>query len=258
MNQQYSYNEKIFDEWNEKSAYLLGWLATDGCVQYIPNKRYGLRWELADLDAVETIRDILESDHPIHERNPGTGKLYSLYIRGKYISQRAMNLGIPPRKTHSLKFPPVPKKVMRHFLRGVFDGDGSAFLLNRKEGKVLGTKFCGASKAFIEEIGNVLKNEIGLIPKIYEDKENFWTLKYGATESFALLKYLYEDCEYFLKRKKDILGEAFILNAGNRVAKCKRCGEKIVRVSNRQKWCKECKIVVVREQDRKRRRTHDK
>lgn len=259
MNQQYVYNKKIFDSWNEKSAYLLGWLATDGCVQYVPNKRYGLRWELSDLDAIEMIKDILDSDYPIHKRNPGSGNLYSLYIRGKYITQRAINLGISPKKSLTLKFPPVPKKQIKHFLRGVFDGDGSAFFLNRKEGKVLGTKFCGASKEFIQKIGEILREELEIIPKIYsENNDSFWTLRYGASESISLLKYLYEDCQYFLKRKQEILDEALRINAGNKVATCNRCGKEIVRVSNRQKWCKDCKIVVVREQDRKRRRTHDK
>ena len=257
MNKIHQYNERIFDSWTEESAYLLGWLITDGCVQYVPNKRYGLRWELADKDAVEMIRDILQATNNIYDRPKDTVNLYSIYIRGEYITRRVMNLGISPRKTHTIKFPPVPLCVMRHFIRGIMDGDGSVMLLNKKYGKQLSTKFCSASKDFINELGNVLRRELGLIPKIYEEQPGFYVLKYGANESFALLKYLYDDCKYYLARKRDKFMEASNIKCGSRVSTCMRCGKEIVRTSNRQKWCNKCNTAVMRERDRKRHRTHD-
>lgn len=253
MLMRHKYNENLFDTWTEESAYALGWLATDGCVQYVPGERYGIRWELTDLDAIKTLLSIFSATNGVYTRETGGKPLYSIYLRGQHIVRRVMDLGITPRKTHSLKYPPVPKELHRHFIRGVLDGDGSVLILNKSNGgKQLTMKICGASKEFLESIGKILSDELEVITKIYEEQPGFYVLRYGAKESFSILRYLYHDATVFLQRKFDRYQEAINISAGNSIAQCKRCGIDIVRVSNRQKWCAKCRRIVVHERDNKR------
>lgn len=253
MNKLYDTNPDFFKSWSEGMAYILGWIATDGCIQYVPKKRYGLRFELADKEPLLLFKEIMNLDHPIHE-NKERGH-YSLYIRDKKLVKSIIDIGITPNKTFTLQPLAIPQEYMPHFIRGVFDGDGSVFILNRRNGdKTLGSKILMASKEFIQWLGDTLRDELGLIPKIYQDKGRYYALRYGAKESMALYKYMYDDAKYYLTRKRKVFEEAHEFKYGLGIAPCKRCGKEIVRTSNRQKWCNNCKKVVVKEQDLKKRR----
>jgi intein/homing endonuclease len=117
--------------------------------------------------------------------------------------------------------PDIQSEYRKDFVRGYFDGDGSAFLLARKkESNLLGTSFASASKIFLEQIGDILKEDIGLVPKIYKYifKNDKWAdsykLRYGALESVALYHYMYNhNPEIFLNRKK-IIFEQWISERG--------------------------------------------
>jgi intein/homing endonuclease len=249
MNQQFTVNENFFKTWTEKSAYVLGWIVSDGCINYIPKKKYEIRFELKDFDAIRLIRQLMDSNHPIHKRQDKNSVLYGLFINNKKLVKQLLDLGITPNKTYRLHFPKIPHEYKKHFIRGFFDGDGSAFLLNKtKNRKQLNSMFCSVSKEFLKEIGEFLREEIDLIPKIYKEKENFYKLRYGGKESVALYKYLYEQAHFYLKRKKEIFEQGMELKAGTGIANCKRCGKEIVRVSSRTKWCGDCKKVVQKEQ----------
>ena len=89
-------------------------------------------------------------------------------------------------------------------------------------------------------------------PKIYEDKPNFYKLVYGAQESYALYKFMYENTTNYLKRKKDIFEQAIEIKAGIGLTNCTRCGKEFVKTGKVQKYCRDCKKEVVRENDRKR------
>lgn len=63
-------------------------------------------------------------------------KKYSLQITSNILSNALSNLGAVPNKSLILKFPTfkqVPEKLMPHFIRGYFDGDGSVWNGKRKK-----------------------------------------------------------------------------------------------------------------------------
>ncbi|OXB94766.1 LAGLIDADG family homing endonuclease [Parageobacillus galactosidasius] len=253
MNKKYQVNENFFKTWTEESAYILGWIMSDGCINYIPQKKYEIRFELADLEAIQKIRKAMGSNHPIRERNDKGSKLYGLYINSKKLVKQLLDLGVHPNKAKRLNWPNIPKEYEKDFIRGFFDGDGSVRINNKKNNRKQLTSFFGSiCKPFLEKLGQVLRDEIELIPKIYEDTPGFYKLHYGGKESHALYRYMYKDATIYLNRKKEKFEEAIEIKAGIGLAKCKRCGEEIVRTSNRQKWCADCKKEVLREQWRKK------
>ena len=68
--------------------------------------------------------------------------------------------GIVPRKTYVMThLPSIPHALMRHFLRGYIDADGS-FSIRAKEGVIFGV---GAfNKEIVEEIQSWFVEEIGV------------------------------------------------------------------------------------------------
>lgn len=254
MYKKYTVNEDFFNikRINEKSAYVLGWLMSDGCIQFIPNKKYCIRFDLKDYDILELIRDLLESNHPI--RTTKNRNTYQLIIDSKKLVRQLLDLGITPNKTYKLKLPQIEYSLYKHLIRGYFDGDGSVRInLKKNNVKQLTSYICSVNKEFLASIGEIIKNNTGNTIKIYEEKPGFYKLFYGAKESFAFYKYMYDDTEMYLKRKKQIFDEAIEIKAGIGLMNCSKCGKEIVRTSGRMKYCKNCLHEVLKERDRKRR-----
>ena len=126
-------NDKFFDEFNEKSSYILGFIFADGNIAWNPEKGYySLTITASEKDKVhlEKIRNLLESTKPLLY-SPKT-RSYRLIANNKKLCRKLMRLGVIPRKSLTLKFPDIPNEHFRHFLRGIIDGDGSIGYQNRK------------------------------------------------------------------------------------------------------------------------------
>ncbi len=84
-----------------------------------------------DINVLEYIKKCLKTDRPVSIiRNDYRG----LYLSSKLISENLSNLGCVQAKTFKLKFPDfLSEELMSHFIRGYFDGDGSAYQSNRTE-----------------------------------------------------------------------------------------------------------------------------
>lgn len=251
INKKYKINENFFKTITRESAYVLGWVASDGCIQYIPNKKYSLRFELKDYDILTTIKDLMKTNIPIRKREEKN--TYLLVINNKKIIKSLLDLNMTPNKTYKLQMPHIDKKYYPDFIRGYFDGDGSVYLnKHNKNAPQLVSYICSVNKNFLKAIGNYLREEIDIIPKIHEESPGFYKLKYGAKESYAFYKLIYNDTDLYLKRKKDIFDNAIEIKAGIGLMNCKRCGKEIIRTSGRKRYCSECKKIVLQENERKR------
>ena len=109
---------------SEEKAYWLGFLYADGYISFSENK---IELSLAEKDVhhIEKFRDFLGINNRICYR-PSV-KAYRLSFRSDKCKQDLINQGCTPRKSLTLKFPTskqVPYELIRHFIRGYFDGDG--------------------------------------------------------------------------------------------------------------------------------------
>ena len=111
---------------NEYKAYALGFMFADG---NISSKKYNVRLTLAikDYDHLDKIRKLIES-----EREPKRIVTYgdkinacSIIFHSKEMWRDLYDLGCIPNKSLKVKFPKLRSDLIRHFIRGYFDGDGS-------------------------------------------------------------------------------------------------------------------------------------
>ena len=200
--QYFAINEGFFSTWSDKMAYVLGLIITDGCMRWPKKGSIAISLNMNDKSLLEKVRKAMESIHKIvpskHQK--------SLYLFGfgrEQISKDLFRLGVKPKKSLTIKYPDIPDKYSRHFIRGVFDGDGSVCF--RPESHILITSFVSGSKEFIYKLEEKLQ-KLGM-PKhtIYkEERKNiFYSLKYGHRNSMKLFHLLYDkmDNNLYLERK---------------------------------------------------------
>lgn len=231
-------NETYFEKIDtEEKAYILGFIYSDGCIYVHPNT-----WALTfsqlehDKDILLRIKKEMKSDYPLLEQKQENGKkVIKFYAYSKKIFDDLVKLGVTPRKSLTLKFPKsiMNDNLMRHFIRGYFDGDGCVWNGKRKKMLVKDktTKtgyrikvvhnvkfhFTGNSD-FISELQKYLVKKIG----IRQTKLNFAKAKDTNSKTSAnvcsmeycgrgnirkLYEYMYKESTIYGSRKFQIFNE---------------------------------------------------
>lgn len=199
----------------ENKAYFLGLIYTDGNVRK-HNGGYYLNLELkrSDRYILEKLASELKCSNQIYDReritNFGPSKMSSFTIcNSKQIFDDLARFNIVPNKSHTTEsfsniIELIPKDLIKHFLRGLIDGDGTiskrfttynnCICVNQNE-----RKFC-------EDFDKLLKYSMN----DYSLKENYTYNKNNSVHGVRyrrindvkkILEFLYKNASIFLKRK---------------------------------------------------------
>lgn len=204
----YKVNDHYFDEINtEHKAYWLGFLMADGCVVRTDSHKTYNRLEVnlksSDYMHLKKLNNSLNANYPIKIFNKTNKTLdfdYSiarLRITSSILVSDLIKNNITPNKTGKEIIPnTVPKKLIKHFIRGFLDGDGT-ITVNKTSG------FCSSSITIIEEINNFIYKELNMKCNILKSNDNvpIYTISYSSKKSKILLDYLYKDSKIYLDRK---------------------------------------------------------
>jgi len=152
-NQNDDYFEKID---SEDKAYFLGLLYADGNV-YLKRNRVQITLQNEDKYILELFAKKINYTGKFYQDR---GRYSKMIICSKKMVQDLINLGCVPNKSLILQFPnnqQVPKHLLRHFIRGYFDGDGCATIGQVKENyrKFITCSFT-STKMFIEKLNELL------------------------------------------------------------------------------------------------------
>ena len=134
----YKLDEHSFDDIDsERKAYVLGLLYADG------NNSNGKSVKISlveyDKELLEEVKTIFGTDKPliINDRSRENRRnMCILDINSRHVSEMFEKYGVVPNKTFKLMFPEFLREdLIRHFIRGYFDGDGCiGIYTNRKYG----------------------------------------------------------------------------------------------------------------------------
>ena len=198
-------NELFFDKiTTERQAYWLGFLAADGSVQNKPGKRL-LSVVLAAKDRIhlELFRDHIDSEHNIyhyerdHECNGYNfhSEVVQLDLASSRLVEGLIKNGIVPNKTETLQAPKLLQRLIRHWIRGYFDGDGSVSIskVGRKRGSFFGNK----------EVMDFILGQCSFLCGPYPMK-NGWSVGFSGSKAKQLYSFLYNRSTVCLERKKNI------------------------------------------------------
>jgi hypothetical protein len=194
---------------DEMSAYVLGFFYADASIES-NGKRHNVDITLAyrDYDHLCRIRDWISPDRVVKKRNAiCNGKNYPacrLIVCSKTIVDNLIVLGCTPKKSPTLMFPTekqVPKNLLRHFMRGYLDGDGSVG--NYKQPSVV----LDGTMDFLTKYFGVLSEYGVTMPKVTKPSGCYHVSKGGRNQLRIIHRFLYEDSHIHLERKKVIFDE---------------------------------------------------
>lgn len=204
----YPYNEHYFDIIDtEEKAYFLGLLYADGCNDS-NSSRITLGLIEDDIEILKRFMSAVNCAKPleysnINSKHKKRKNQYKITLSGRYICQKLAELGCVSRKSLILQFPnnnQVPTHMQQHFIRGMWDGDGSV-LLNR--GRV-SCVLC-STEHVCRSISLIVEKSIGVKGVIRQPKsnKNTYILSYNKKSSYQkFLPWLYNTETISLDRKR--------------------------------------------------------
>lgn len=203
---------------NEEKAYWLGFLYADGYVSKNENKiELGLAEK--DLAHIEKFKNFIGNNNKISYRE--RTKSYRYSFRSTKCKEDLINKGCMPNKSLILKFPnesQVPNHLIRHFIRGYFDGDG--WFTNTNSTLQIG--FIG-TEDFIKGALEHLKNHITIKNKIFNVHREDGAKRYmfsSLDDVTRFLNYIYKDSKIYLNRKYDNY-QYFLKNGSKKHKNCR-------------------------------------
>lgn len=190
-------------------AYILGFIFADGCLVEYKNGYHGLDITSKDVGHLALIKEQLQAEHKIGKKERG----YRIQIRNRNIYNALIKLGLTPRKSKTIKFPKIPIRYFSHFIRGLFDGDGSVFIWKEPRWRhtwQIRTTFCSGSLEFIKGLCQELLKNAGLSEGYLRRASRVMELGYAIADSLSLYRFMYNrGRSLYLERKKNVF-ESFL------------------------------------------------
>jgi intein/homing endonuclease len=204
----------FFKRWSSQMAYVLGFFAADG--NMVKNSRGGhyISFYSSDKDLLLEIKKLMNSGHKFSKRK--FENVYRFQIGSTEMFDDLSSLGFTGNKSQRMQFPQIPKKFIRDFIRGYFDGDGNVWagLINKKRPKptkILQVAFTSGSVSFLGGLLILLRNEGVDGGSLFGVKnKNCHRLLFSTLDSLKIFEIMYnETCRPYLKRKRFVF-EKFI------------------------------------------------
>lgn len=222
--QKYSLNENYFSVIDdEHKAYWLGFIYADGSLikttqQSSGKNRLQLMLSKADMCLLEAFKQDLQYSGPIYVKNynntynkNGIDCCY-LQINSRPMCIDLENLGMY-LKEQRCSIPQISKHLVRHFIRGYFDGDGciSVFECDSKGRYNTYHRKCRefsitSQESILLEFKKIFEDECNVSKNVsikrYKRTQKAVSLRYGGKEDvISLFHYLYNDATIYLDRK---------------------------------------------------------
>lgn len=205
MNKKYIYNENFFEKENEFSYYWAGFLAADGSVN---KKSLYLQLAEKDLDHLNKFKEIICNNAKIVKYKTKLNNKefisYRISIFNKSIINSLKKFNIIQNKTKTYSLPTLNENLIRHFIRGYFDGDGSFKVRKCKNYNQLIFSLCG-NLEFLNQINSVLQKYCDSTKnkKPYKSSNSsVYYLEYAGNKMVKrIFDFLYKDNLICLNRK---------------------------------------------------------
>lgn len=195
-----SFNIHYFDKIDtEEKAYWLGFLFADGAItQY--NKSYDIELSL-NINDKEHVEKYAKAIGKNYVNNNSTYRSRCI-VGSKHMFNTLASYGCTVKKSLTLKFPNESifkdKTLIRHFIRGYFDGDGCVSFGNKDH--TIPTVSIIGTKDFLNGIQLIYKSNKNL--RNNNKNQNITkVLKYSTNEAFTFIDWLYKDSTIYLERK---------------------------------------------------------
>ncbi len=193
----YDLNFDFFKKWSYEMSYLLGYLFAEGNLDRSNARghRFALQLESTDKKEVSLLAKNLNSKLKTRKRQ-NKKQTYYTYACSKEIAGDLMKLGIVPHKNSIMKFPKIPQKYLKMFIKGYFKGDGCVFLSSHKyKDKIYRyplLKSTSNSFDFLKELNESVSSHLKILKgRVYRHSNGkAWILAFSIVPTDKILKWL--------------------------------------------------------------------
>lgn len=202
----YKYNKKAFIEMNFSQAWVLGLIWSDG---YLKKNTIGIKSKDKSM--------LIKAEKAIAGKGlivpTKCGKYYDLRFTDQYVANHLRTMGLTEGKSLSIEWPKnLKEKFYSHFIRGIFDGDGTVGFCRLADNskRIHDITIVSGSEKFAKSLHEIL-TRLNFNPNIYIKKnksKGIFAITISNIDGIEKFKnYIYKDDEkYFhLSRKKDKL-----------------------------------------------------
>lgn len=184
----------------EEKAYWLGFLSADG---HIGKERNSIKLALSkkDEEHVKKFKESIQSEHDIRTYKTGgyseTAMSAEIVIGDAKMHSDLYNLGLRNLKQNHLLPTKVPNSLIRHYIRGIFDGDGW-FTLTDKTREI----GFGMNRPILEFVNKKIVESLNIKSRSIKDYKNI--ARYRINDKLDIKKILdwfYKDSSVYLDRK---------------------------------------------------------
>lgn len=199
---------------SDNKAYILGLIFADGSLA-AKKKTFSISLVESDKDLLKAVSNAIGYSGPLMYIPAKTfsyrGKTYNgkaqnrLVVNCIEMYESLTRLGLMPNKSDKIRmpFPFVPSHLLRHFIRGFFDGDGGIKRHLRKARKTVSYQahIC-SNAAFCTQLKDYIESILGFHCSVSHTKGKAAYFVCGGNRQVEqFLDYLYFDAELFLIRK---------------------------------------------------------
>lgn len=209
-------NHTYFQKINtQNKAYILGFICADGSIHTKKgNLSLGIELQKRDKDVLSFIKKEINYNGPFYRSYHKNKEYCKLKIYGKEFVSHIINHGLDNQKTYNLEMPKsIPKNLIRHFIRGLFDGDGCLSITKRPMPNGHLKDRWKLSIMCTQKMGNFIirysKQELGInffcthsITQKHTIMSYIYLEKYDDINLF--LQHIYKNHNFCLKRKYDL------------------------------------------------------
>lgn len=195
------FDENVFDIIDtEEKAYWLGFVFADGNISsHTPNKKHTYKFELSlalkDKNHLYKFNSFMN-----YKGNNVKCDSYRCrwYIGNKHLWETLNSYGCTPKKSLTLNFPDEnifkSKDLIRHFIRGYFDGDGCIICTNKTRSiNLLGTP----------NFLTMCQKHFNVYNILHKNHNSSLTVRFDAfgKTAYKITEFLYKDSTIYLDRK---------------------------------------------------------
>jgi len=181
--------------------YLLGYIFADGCL-CTSTKGYDYI-QIATVDKNMAYKIAKLTGTKVSMLKTKWKDRYTISIWHRELVDWFKDKGIIKRKTGKEIYPEVELEYLSHFIRGYMDGDGMITIFKN----LLLSGFACANKEFLLNLRRDLSYHAGISKDsgtlLKENDAECFKLRYAIKNTIRLCRYIYQDADIFMERKKN-------------------------------------------------------
>lgn len=193
----------------EEKAYILGFIYADG---HVGDKEVKIAIKSSDINILNKIKSSMNGDFNIsistNSNNFGVCEVARLSFSNSHTIQKLREIGIKKNKTIDCDFPNLDNLLIKHFIRGYMDGDGSFSKYMSSDGYIRYSFSFVGTKSFLEVLRTkIIENDFNVF---IESSKRFNTTNCcysirgsGKKNTISFLDWIYSDSNIYLDRKYD-------------------------------------------------------